>query len=123
MGQAGLAAVRLATGAYKWTFTPPAAPQGLRRGSLGAAPTAIPGVVFQGSSNGMLYALSSADGKLLWQFNTAEKFATVNRVPAHGGELSSIGAVVSNGMLFIGSGYAVNSGNSGGNVLLAFAAD
>ena len=29
----------------------------------------------------------------------------------------------SNGMVFIGSGYAISSGNSAGNVLLAFGVD
>ncbi len=123
MGQGGLAAVRLSTGEYKWTFTAPPPPEGMRRGSLGAAPTVIPGVVFQGANNGMLYAVSADEGKLLWQFNTSQAFDTVNGVPAHGGELSSIGAVVADGMVFIGSGYAVNSGNSAGNVLLAFGVD
>ena len=41
------------------------------RRRLGAAPTAIPGVVFEGGGDGRLFAVSSTDGKLLWQFNTA----------------------------------------------------
>jgi polyvinyl alcohol dehydrogenase (cytochrome) len=114
LGRGGLAAIRAATGEYEWTFTPP------EGGSLGAAPTAIPGVVFEGATNGMLYAVSAVDGTLLWQFDTSGDFETVNEVPAHGGALQSIGAVVADGMVFIGSGYAISSGASGGNVLLAF---
>jgi polyvinyl alcohol dehydrogenase (cytochrome) len=114
-GGAGLAALSLATGEKVWSFTPPA-----NGGAVGAAPTIIPGVVFEGSSNGHLYAISTADGKQLWDFNTAQEFATVNNVAAHGGAISSTGAVVAGGMVFIGSGYAISSAASGGNILLAF---
>jgi hypothetical protein len=43
----------------------------------------------------------------------------VNKVPAKGGAISSIGPTIAGGMVFIGSGYAVTGSNSG-NVLLAF---
>src|SRR6266704_2267430 len=102
-------------------FTSPPAPDGGGRGgALGAAPTVIPGVVFEGASDGKLYAVSAADGKQLWEFNTAQPFDTVNKVPAHGGAINTSGAVVVRGMVFVGSGYAIGSGASGGNVLLAF---
>jgi len=117
-GQAGLVAFGLASGQKAWAFTPPAG-----GGSLGAAPTAIPGVVFQGSSNGRLYAVSAADGKQIWEFNTAQEFATVNNVPARGGAIAVSGAVVVNGMLFVSSGYAITNTASGGNVLLAFSVE
>ena len=68
----------------------------------------------------MLYAVSAADGKPLWEFNTARDFETVNKVAAHGGAITSTGAVIVGGMVFVGSGYAINAGASGGNVLLAF---
>ena len=119
-GGQGLTALLPANGEQAWVFTSPAPGGGGRGGALGAAPTAIPGVVFEGSLDGKLYAVSSADGKLLWEFNTAQQFDTVNKVPAHGGAIASGGAVAVGGMLFVGSGYAVNSGATGGNVLLAF---
>jgi polyvinyl alcohol dehydrogenase (cytochrome) len=120
---AGLAAVRQATGEKVWTFLPPPPAGGGRGAQLGAAPTAIPGVVFEGASDGKLYALSSAEGKVLWEFNTAQEFQTVNKIPAHGGAISVSGAVVVGRMVFVGSGYAVGSGASAGNVLLAFGID
>jgi hypothetical protein len=43
-------------------------------------------------------------------------------VPAKGGAISAPGPTIVNGMLYIGSGYAVTGANSG-NVLLAFAAE
>ena len=50
---------------------------------------------------------------------TDRPFDTVNKVEAKGGSIASIGPTIVNGMLFIGSGYGVISGNTG-NVLLAF---
>ena len=119
LGGAGLAALRPATGERIWGFTAPGG-----RGSLGAAPTAIPGVVFQGAGDGRLFAVSATDGSLLWEFNTAQEFETVNRIAgARGGAISMSGAVIVDGMVYIGSGYAISSGASAGNVMLAFGVD
>jgi len=63
------------------------------------------------------------DGKQLWEFDTTQNFTTVNGVPAHGGAINISGAVAVDGMLYVGSGYAISSGASGGNVLLAFGTD
>ena len=117
-GAAGLAAIRPATGERAWVFQPEG-----RGVALGAAPTDIPGVVFQGGSNGRLYAVSAADGKQLWEFDTSQEFETVNRMVAHGGAISTSGAVVVDGMVYVGSGYAVGTGATAGNVLLAFGID
>jgi polyvinyl alcohol dehydrogenase (cytochrome) len=121
IGGGGLAAVQPATGERAWLFTPPPPTGGGRGVQLGAAATTIPGVVFQGASDGTLYAVGAADGKKIWEYPTGREFETINRVaPAHGGAISTSGAVVVDGMLYVGSGYAVGSGASGGNVLLAF---
>ena len=79
----------------------------------------MPGVAFVAGSDGKLHAVSTADGQILWQYDTAQKYDTVNKVAAKGGAINSIGPTIVNGMLFIGSGYAVTGSNSG-NVLLAF---
>ena len=120
-GAPGLAAIDAATGANAWIFTAP----GARGGSagLGAAPTAIPGVVFEGATDGQLFAVSSADGQRLWQFNTAQDFDTVNKIAARGGAINTSGAVVVDGMVYVSSGYAIIAGASAGNVLLAFGID
>ena len=121
IGGGGLAAVQPATGERAWLFTPPPPTGGGRGVQLGAAATVIPGVVFQGASDGTLYAIGAADGAKIWEYPTAKEFETINRVqPAHGGAISTSGAVVVDGMVYVGSGYAVGSGASGGNVLLAF---
>ena len=62
VGAMGLGALNPATGQSVWVFAPPPPATGLAA-ALGAAPTAIPGVVFEGASNGMLYAVS-ADGRV-----------------------------------------------------------
>jgi polyvinyl alcohol dehydrogenase (cytochrome) len=122
MGGAGLSAVQATDGKTAWVFNVPGA-TGRGNAALGAAPTAIPGVVFQGAGDGRLFAVSAADGKQLWEFNTAQSFDTVNKVAARGGAIATSGAVVVDGMVYVGSGYAISSGASGGNVLLAFGAD
>jgi polyvinyl alcohol dehydrogenase (cytochrome) len=94
---------------------------GLRFGQS-AAVTGIPGAVFTGGWDGILRALSTDDGKVLWQFDTAREFTTVNGVAAKGGSMGGPGPVVANGMLYVGSGYANVGGGMPGNVLLAFAA-
>jgi polyvinyl alcohol dehydrogenase (cytochrome) len=120
MAAGGLGAVQTADGKNAWVFTGTGA-NGRGTAGLGAAPTVIPGVVFEGAGDGRLFAVSATDGKQLWEFNTAQMFDTVNKVPdAHGGAINTSGAVVVDGMVYIGSGYGISSGASGGNVLLAF---
>jgi polyvinyl alcohol dehydrogenase (cytochrome) len=118
MAAAGMGAVDAATGKTAFVFTAPGV-AGRGVAALGAAPTAIPGVVFQGAGDGRLFAIST-DGKQLWEFNTAQEFATNNKVPARGGAIATSGASVVDGMVYVQSGYAITSGASGGNVLLAF---
>jgi polyvinyl alcohol dehydrogenase (cytochrome) len=119
----GMFALNLKTGERVW-YTPPE-PCGNRprcSPAQSAAVTAIPGVAFSGSVDGHLRAYSSADGKVVWDFNTAQNYETVNGVPGHGGSLDGPGAAVAGGMLFLNSGYPNNGGMSG-NVLLAFSVD
>ena len=66
--------------------------------------------------------MSSTDGKQLWEYNTAQPVETVNKVAGEGRRrLRVSGAVIVDGMVYVGSGYAISAGASGGNVLLAFA--
>ena len=126
-------AIDLATGKLAWDVTlesldnlgPPTingenrTKAGLRFGQS-AAVTGIPGAVFTGGWDGILRSLSTDDGKILWQFNTAQEFKTVNGVAAKGGSMGGPGPVVADGMLYVGSGYANVGGGMPGNVLLAF---
>jgi polyvinyl alcohol dehydrogenase (cytochrome) len=117
----GLTALRLENGAKAW-FAPghPCNPPkpGCSPGQS-AALTLIPGAVFSGSLDGHLRAFSTADGEMLWDFDTAKEYSTVNGVPAKGGSIDGAGPVIAGGMVFVNSGYPRNGGMPG-NMLLAF---
>lgn len=118
----GLHAVHLATGERAWLAPPRPLLCGSGRGCTAAqsAPvTVIPGVVLSGAMDGGLRAYATADGSVLWEFDTNRDFATVNGVPAKGGSIDGAGPVVAGGMVFVGAGYGAFGGRPG-NVLLAF---
>jgi polyvinyl alcohol dehydrogenase (cytochrome) len=87
-----------------------------------AAVSAIPGVAFSGSMDGHLRAYSTKDGTILWDFDTARRYKTVNGIEASGGSLDGAGPAIAGGMLLVNSGYGVWGGMPG-NVLLAFSID
>lgn len=123
LGPGGIAAVQLRDGERKWFASlEPAAPVAQHPGHEGAL-TAIPGIVFSGAWDGVLRALSTSDGKVIWEYNTVQDFKTVNGIAAKGGSLSVSGPTVAGGMLFAGSGYVGVRNGMPGNVLLAFSAD
>lgn len=117
----GLFALDLRTGRKLWFAPPPKPPcigfDGCSPAQM-APPTAIPGVVFVGSLDGHLRAYNARNGQLIWDFNTAQKFSTINGIPAHGGSLNGAGPTIVGGMVFVNSGY---NNAMDGNVLLAFA--
>ena len=119
----GLTAIRIADGGKVW-FAPGHACDPPKAGCSPAQPaavTAIPGVVFSGSVDGHMRGYAAEDGRVLWDFDTARDFATVNGVSGHGGSIDGPGAVVVDGMVYVNSGYSRQSGMPG-NVLLAFEA-
>jgi len=118
----GIVAYRVNDGAQVWKTPPPGC--GDRRPCSPAqsqAVTAIPGAVFSGSIDGHLRAYDTRDGKIIWDFDTAREFVTVNNVAAKGGSLDVGGPIVAGGMMFVVSGYPGFAAMPG-NVLLAFAA-
>jgi polyvinyl alcohol dehydrogenase (cytochrome) len=116
----GIFAFRVDNGERMWQ-TPPPGCQGRSACSpaQSAAITAIPGAVFSGSEDGHIRAYSTKDGKIVWDFDTAREFKTVNGVAGHGGAIDVAGPVVADAMLFAVSGYPARGGLPG-NVLLAF---
>jgi len=120
----GLFALQLATGEKIWSASPSACPQNKPGCSPGhsAAVTATPGAVFAGSLDGHIRAFSTANGQILWDFDTAREFETTNGDKAKGGSIDGPGPVIANGMLFTNSGYGMWGGMPG-NVLLAFSID
>jgi polyvinyl alcohol dehydrogenase (cytochrome) len=121
----GLTALRVADGSRVWHAPAAPCPDGAPAGCSPAQPgavTLIPGVVFATSNDGHVRAHAVADGRLVWDFDTAREFETVNGVPAHGGSLDGQGVVVAGGLVLVASGYPRNGGMPG-NVLLAFRAN
>lgn len=80
------------------------------------------GVVFSGSLDGHLRAYDARNGTILWDFDTARPFTTINKVEAQGGSIDAAGSVIADGMLFVTSGYG-KFGGAPGNALLAFSVD
>lgn len=119
----GLFALDAATGKKVWAADPPVC--GDRPScspAQSAAISVIPGVVFSGSVDGRLRGYSTNDGKVIWEFDTAREFATVNGLTAKGGSMDGPGPTIAGGMVFTSSGYG-NWGGLPGNVLLAFSVD
>ncbi|MGA9885593.1 MAG: PQQ-binding-like beta-propeller repeat protein [Candidatus Acidiferrales bacterium] len=91
-------------------------------GTESAAISVIPGAVFSGAADGHLRAYSTKGGSVIWDFDTAQTWAAVNGVPAHGGTLSTEGPTIANGMVYVNSGEGRFNGHRG-NALIAFSVD
>jgi polyvinyl alcohol dehydrogenase (cytochrome) len=118
-GTPGLYALDFLTGDKKWS-TPAPAVGG--NPAQSAAITVIPGIVFSGALNGHFRAYNTANGEIVWDFETAKPFETVNGVEAAGGSIDAGGPTVAHGMVYTNSGYG-QFGAVKGNVLLAFSVD
>jgi polyvinyl alcohol dehydrogenase (cytochrome) len=119
----GLTALHIADGSKAWYALPIVCASDARSGcspAQSAAVTSIPGIVFSPSMDGHIRGYNAEDGKVIWDFDTACEFPTVNGIKANGGSIDGPGAVVVGGMLFVNSGYS-RFGGLPGNVLLAFA--
>ena len=119
----GVYALDLFTGKPVWETPSPGC--GEKKNCLpfnSAAPAVVPGIVFAGSLDGHIRGYSAKDGKIIWDFDTAKEYGTVNGVKAKGGSLDGPAPVVAGGMLYVNSGYGM-FGEMPGNVLLAFGAD
>jgi polyvinyl alcohol dehydrogenase (cytochrome) len=119
----GIFALDLENGKIIWT-TPAPGCAGKKNcfQANSAAPTVVPGLVFAGGLDGHIRAYATGNGKIVWDFDSVQDFASVNGVKGKGGSIDGPSAVLSDGMLFVNSGYGM-FGQMGGNVLLAFATD
>ena len=131
-GKPGISAIDAATGKIVWRAPAPNVPctSGEKEGggsrfgcAIGqsSAVTVISGVVFSGALNGRFRAYSTTDGAILWDYNAAVDYTTVNAMSAHGGSFDAGGPTVVAGVLYMNSGYG--STLNSGNVLLAFTID
>ncbi len=123
----GLSAVKIATGEKLWQVPAPVVPCSWGKSrctnAQSAAVTLIPGIVFSGTTDGHLRAYATADGKVVWDFDTAaQPYDAVNGKQAKGGTIDAGGPTIANGILYINSGYGRIIGMPG-NALLAFSVD
>jgi polyvinyl alcohol dehydrogenase (cytochrome) len=119
----GLFALSATTGEKLWV-TPAPSCQGRKNCSpaQSAAAAAMPGVVFTGSVDGHVRGYSTRNGTIIWDFDTARDYQTVNKVPARGGSMDGPGPAIAGGALYIPSGYGIWGGLPG-SVVLAFSVD
>jgi polyvinyl alcohol dehydrogenase (cytochrome) len=116
----GIYALNIITGKVVWKADAPAVPgKESYLAANSAAPAVVPGVVFAGSNDGHIRAYATTDGRVLWDYNTIQKYQTVNGIDGNGGSIDSPAPVMVDGMLYVNSGYA-QFGEKAGNVLLAF---
>lgn len=124
----GIHGVEATSGKVLWTFAAEPDCTGDRQTrvrscssniGLSGAPTVIDGALVEGALDGILRVFDAKTGAVLFSFDTAQKFTTVNGVPGTGGAIDSASIVATNGQLFVASGYGM-FGQPPGNVLLAF---
>jgi polyvinyl alcohol dehydrogenase (cytochrome) len=123
----GMAMLALTTGKTAWHTPGPTPP--CAWGAAGcehrqpAAVTAIPGAIFSGSLDGHLRAYAVADGKILWDMDTATTYDAVNGIKAYGGNIDGSAQIVANGTLFVNSGNATATSPRRGDAVLAITVD
>ncbi|MFK7865624.1 MAG: PQQ-binding-like beta-propeller repeat protein [Pseudohongiellaceae bacterium] len=84
-----------------------------------ATPLSVDGAVITGGLDGRLFVFDSDSGDILFEYDTAADFETINGVEGYGGSIDSHSIAAGSGMVFVGSGYGTFS-QVAGNVLLAF---
>ena len=117
----GLVALSRDTGELQWKTPHPGCGDKRPCGQVQTSSvTSAPGLVFSGAIDGTLRAYSAKTGAILWSYDSAKPFDTVNGVKANGGSMSDGGVAIAGPMVFTNSGYSHHSGIIPGNVFLAF---
>lgn len=123
----GLYAVNLNDGSIDWKFevAPDCTdarkkfvPRCNRLFGLSGAPTVIGDHIITGGLDGRVYMLEKKTGKLVWTFDTARDFETLNGVKGNGGSFDNASIVAANGLVIMNSGYGL-FGQGAGNVMIA----
>ncbi|MEM8767832.1 MAG: PQQ-binding-like beta-propeller repeat protein [Pseudomonadota bacterium] len=125
--QPGLYAIDVETGRSRWTVraTPDCEGREARlpycrfQYGYSAATTVVDRAVVQGSLDGYLRIFDSADGALLFEYDTVRDYEGINGVAGQGGAIDNASVIAANGLLLVSSGYGM-FGQTPGNVLLAF---
>ncbi len=86
---------------------------------LSGAPTVIGDYLVTGGLDGRLFVFDKATGEVVWEYQTARKYDTVNGIEGNGGAVDNASIVATNGLLLVNSGYGL-FGQGAGNVMVAF---
>ena len=86
---------------------------------LSGAPTVIGDHIITGGLDGRVYMVEKKTGKLVWTYDTARDFETLNGVKGNGGSVDNASIVAANGLVIMNSGYGL-FGQGAGNVMIAF---
>lgn len=84
-----------------------------------AMPLVIDGAFVAPNIDGRLFIFAGETGRIIFEYDTARYFDTVNGVEARGGSIDAHSLAAGAGMVFVGSGYE-RFRQQAGNVLLAF---
>ena len=89
-----------------------------------AAAAAIPGAVLSGALDGHIRAYAAADGKIVWDMDTAATaYDAVNGIKAYGGNIDGSAEIIANGTLFVNAGNATATSPRRGDAVLAITVD
>jgi polyvinyl alcohol dehydrogenase (cytochrome) len=126
--RSGIYAFDIASGEPDWEYrTRPDCADGrsdfvpscAQRYGFSALPLVVDGALVAGNIDGRLFVFDNNTGNVLFEFDTAQSFTSVNGIAAQGGSIDAHSVSAGAGMLFIGSGYE-RFNQQPGNVLLAF---
>lgn len=119
----GLHALDIETGETRW-YAPADPCEDINDCFTGysAAVTASEALVFAPSLDGTIHAHDTATGERVWRYATAGPHASVNGIETNGGSIDVGGVYLSNGQLFVNSGYDV-FGQKAGNAFMVFSID
>lgn len=90
-----------------------------QRYGFSALPLVVDGATIAGNIDGRLFIVDNSNGQLLFEFDTATSFVSINGVDGQGGSIDAQSVAAGAGMVFVGSGYE-RFNQQPGNVLLAF---
>jgi polyvinyl alcohol dehydrogenase (cytochrome) len=117
----GLHAIDIASGERRWSVQRDGNCEGRDacRTGFSAAILATEDLVFVGALDGQLYGIDTANGDILWEYDSWRDYDSVNELPTQGGAIDVHGPFVAGRQLIVQSGYG-SFGQRGGNALLVF---
>ena len=118
-GAPGMFALDMEDGTILWHTPRPVFDGQFFWPGLSAGIVAAEGMVLAGGLDGMILAYRATDGEVIWSFDSARTFGSVNGVKAQGASIDSHGPLIAGDAVIVSSGYG-GLQMKGGNALLYF---